>query len=176
MSRNKQSRWLLALLSLLTVAGLALPASASAQSASPRTSAAVPDLHDGIACYAVHSQRNWRGTICAMVNYNDLRLDSFAQGLITFSVRSGKIKRAYATNIYLQRCDDEGFCSYTDNRKNPSVRPNAKSTSLADSFIYVGLPPVQDALTSFSRHPCIRWTNGQLACYNGLMRSGTALG
>jgi hypothetical protein len=173
MKRSKRYGWILALLSLLTVLGLALPVSAGAQ---PKPRGAVPNLIVGTWCYNVHSRGNWHGTICAMVNYNDLRLDSYAEGLITFKVKSGAISRAYAANIYLQRCPQGGPCYNTDTRRNPSIKPNSKSTSLADSFIYVGLPPLQDVITSFSKNPCIHWTNGQLACYKGTIHSGSASG
>lgn len=168
--RKRSLTLLIAAISLINIFAF-MPAASAAPSVRH-----APGLHDGTWCYGVLSPRHWSGTICVIVNYSDATLDSHAQTLVTYKVRSGKIRLATASYMYLERCPQEGTCYKTDYRYGPYKYPNASSTFLSNSFIYVGLPPVQDVLMGWVYYPCIKWTNGQIACIPRLIHSGTATG
>jgi hypothetical protein len=156
---------------LAVASGLAVCASLAA--ASPASAAtrpgAVPQIQEGKICKTVSSSGNWHGTICAIVNFDDAKGDIPTQALISFSVNSGGIHEAYAVGgLYL---DVNG--STENYRQSPSTYPGgAKSTQLSTAWNYNQVGQWQAVVNT----PCIKWTNGQKACYNGVLRSGWTRG
>jgi hypothetical protein len=146
--------------------GFAAPAGAAA---SPSPSLA-PQIHVGSVCKGVTSSGNWHGTICAMVNQNDAQLDMTAQTLITFSIRSGTLGTISAYRLYSYIC--QPLCGYKyDERSNPYKNLNKGQSSFLSNG-WIGPVPSQFNMYAYVINPCISWTNGQVACYNGTIRSG----
>jgi hypothetical protein len=133
----------------------------------------VPDLHAGSTCVSVSSQNNWRGTICAIINEDDALADDWAQALITFTINSGSINEAYIVGgLYLRVCPlFGGSCSNQNYVQSPSKIPgDVKSTFISNNFGF----DVNYNVQARANTPCIAWTNGQEACYNGDLRSSWA--
>lgn len=132
----------------------------------------VPQMHTGSVCKNVKSSGNWNGTICAIVNLNDATLWTTGQALITYSIRSGTLKSVSAkslyTNIWTPIC-----CIKYAVRTNPSKTVNSGKSSFLSNDWY-GPAPSQDLIQAVVVDPCISWTNGQRACYNGTLKSGTS--
>jgi len=126
-------------------------------------------MQAGGDCVNVASQNNWQGTICAIVNEDDALDDTYAQALITFSIRSGDISEVYiGGGLYLRRCPSSGSCSNQNYVQSPNKFPgNVQSTFISNNFGDDFLFNVQARANT----PCIIWTNGQVACYNGDLRS-----
>jgi hypothetical protein len=166
-SKEERMRKLLGIIPALSsvfLCALLIPAT-SAQ-ATPH----VPELQSGKVCVNVSSQNNWQGTICAIVNEDDMLYDEFAQALITFSIRSGDIYEVYiGGGLYLRRCPTpSGSCSNQNYVQSPSKFPgNVQSTFISNNFGY----DVYFNVQARANTPCIIWTNGQEACYNGDLRS-----
>jgi len=129
----------------------------------------VPEGHVGNHCVGVVSQNNWHGTICSIVNENDARDDDWTQALITFSIRSGSISEVYiGGGLYIRRCARSGNCSNQNYRQSPTKRPGGgKQTFISNKFGYAFQYHVQARANT----PCIIWTNGQVACHNGVLKS-----
>lgn len=122
----------------------------------------------GQKCVYIYSQNDWRATVCVITNADDALAEQWDQSLVTYSVRSGGISYANAGAIWLYAC--EGLCA----RQNPSDTPGkhangAKSTYLSNPFAFDPDDTVQAVVVT----PCVDWTNGQVACYNGTLRDET---
>lgn len=135
------------------------------------TASTTPDLHSGSVCKNVQSAGGWNGTICAVVNLSDASLDRDAQALITYSVRSNGLKTIYADgDLYLRSCSQTPpfNCVNQNVLSYPSKSPGGvQSSFISNAFVYEPGAAVQ-AIVVF---PCIDWSNGQNACYNGTLKS-----
>jgi hypothetical protein len=130
----------------------------------------VPQMHTGSVCKNVTSSGNWNGTICAIVNLNDATLWTTGQALVTYSIRSGTLKSVSAKSLYTNIRTP--ICCFTfDVRTNPSKTVNSGRSSFLSNAFY-GPAPSQYMIQAVVVDPCISWTNGQRACYNGTLKSG----
>jgi hypothetical protein len=151
------------LLTILTALACAAPAGAATSAGS------VPQIHTGSVCKGVVSQGGWHATICAIVNQNDAQLDTTAQALITYTIRSGTLNTVSATRIYSEICSP--FCGFAFGvRNNPNKTLNTGKSSFL-SNAYYGPSSSQVEMAAVVVSPCVSWTNGQVACYNGTITS-----
>ena len=152
------------------------PANAATSAGGTHASAAsigaidVPQMHAGSVCKNVKSSGNWNGTICAIVNLSDATLWTTGQALITYSIRSGTLKRVWATSLYTNVMTPI-CCFKFDVRTNPSKTVNSGKSSFLSNEFY-GPAPSQYMIQAVAVDPCVSWTNGQSACYNGTLKSG----
>jgi hypothetical protein len=159
--------WATVLFSILAALAYASPAQASVTSSGQR---AIPLLHEGQVCVKVHSQNNWRGQICAIVNEDDAQLDHSAQALITFDINSGTLKEVYVGGgLYLRDCltGPPFTCTNRAYRQSPHKFTGGKHSFISNAFFWVNGDNVQARVNT----PCMIWTNGQVACYNGVLRT-----
>jgi hypothetical protein len=134
------------------------------------SSGATPRLHEGQICKKVHSQNNWQGQICAIVNESDITADHEAQALITFDINSGALKEVYiGGGLYLRDCESSTpfTCSNAGYVQSPNKFTGGKHSFLSNPFEFVW----GDAVQARANTPCMIWTNGQVACYNGDLRT-----
>lgn len=158
--------WVTALFSILATLAYA----SSAQASVTPGYRAIPQLHEGQVCVKVHSQNNWQGQICAIVNEDDVTADHAAQALITFDINSGTLKEVYVGGgLYLRDClgGPPFTCSNQQYRQSPYKFTGGQHSSLSNNFAWVAGDGVQARVNT----PCMIWTNGQVACYNGDLRS-----
>lgn len=166
-----------AFFSVLVASALAFAAPAGAAASSSATPAPqvlqvpqAPQAHVGTVCKDVVSSGNWHGTICAIVNQSDAYLDQIAQTLITYSIRSGTIKTVSASDLYSYIC--QPLCGYKyAERVNPSKTVNSGRSSFLSND-WFGPAVAQVNMYAVVVKPCVSWTNGQRACYNGTITSG----
>ena len=159
--------WATILFSILATLAYASPAQASYSSGRYR---AIPLLHEGQVCVKVASQNNWQGQICAIVNEDDVTADHLAQALITFDINSGTLKEVYiGGGLYLRDCQTSPpfSCSNAGYEQSPSKFTGGQHSFLSNPWDYAWGDNVQARANT----PCMIWTNGQVACYNGDLRS-----
>jgi hypothetical protein len=132
----------------------------------------VPQMHTASVCKNVKSSGNWNGTICAIVNQDDATLWTTAQALITYSIKSGTLKSVSAKSLYSNIWTPICCFKYAV-RTNPSKTVNSGKSSFLSNAWY-GPGPTQYMIQAVVVNPCISWTNGQRACYNGTLKSGTS--
>jgi hypothetical protein len=160
---------------MLTLAGIVPLAGLLLVSGTARASDTTPQLQQGNKCVYIYSPDNWRATVCAIVNYDDARADTYAQELFTFSVRSGAIAYVDANSMYLTKCNTTmGGCPPT--HYTVVNEPGSSGHYISGPWMYVGVPPVQALYYSHVVTPCVFWTNGQIACYDGTLTSYVASG
>jgi hypothetical protein len=160
--------------SVLALVGVSSPAHAriSSTASAPRASAhAVPHAQFGKVCKNIRSRNNWAATVCAIRNYDDLRADQFVQGLYTFSIRSGSIKTISATGMYLHRCfAGSSQCDSVQYTNHPRKNASGRTAFLSTGWTFIPGYIFQARINT----PCVTWTNGQVACYRGVL--GSTLG
>jgi hypothetical protein len=158
--------WVTTLFSILATLAYASSAQASVSPGNP----AIPQLHEGQVCVKVHSQNNWQGQICAIVNEDDVTADHAAQALITFDINSGTLKEVYVGGgLYLRDClgGPPFTCSNQQYKQSPYKFTGGQHSFLSNNFAWVDGDGVQARVNT----PCMIWTNGQVACFNGDLRS-----
>jgi hypothetical protein len=164
-----------ALASLLAISALAAPAYASAAaraSATPRTSV-VPQIIGGKTCKNVHSQSNWQGQICIQINWDDAVGDTQVQALVTYSIRSGTLREVYvAGGLYLRNCGVMSSCWNRAYTQSPYKFTSGRSSFISTRWVSYDPYYAQPSEQARASTPCIIWTNNQVACYNGHMKSG----
>jgi hypothetical protein len=165
------------LLAVIALAALTAAATASVAAASPvaarpaaRAAIATPGLHyAGQNCKTIHSQKNYTARICVITNADDALADQYDQALVTYTIKSGGIRKDTLKEIYLHAC--EGYCYNQNVRKNVSagVKGGKKSAYISNSF---ALDP-DDTVQAVAVDPCVYWTNGQSACWPGTHKDET---
>lgn len=140
----------------------------AASQAAPKAGQQLPREHDGIACRWVRSNiHNRAGHICVMVNFDDVDLGISAQALLNFKIKSGKLKSVCANHLnfwvsgHLRR-------SLSNACKKGGGQKNFISTK------WWTLNPADHPLVQAGvYHPCIRWTDGGVACIKGWLKGPT---
>lgn len=137
----------------------------SSSAANPSASATPP------ACATVKSQLGWKGTICASFT-QDIPANGGADtihGVYGFNIFAGNIANISATGMYLRQCTSTGSCSSVQYTDGPS-----KNTSGEFAELVTGtqkMPPNGMDQARINT-PCITWaTQGQFACYNGVLET-----
>jgi hypothetical protein len=175
--KEEEMKWhirVAALASLLTFFTVAVTAYASA---APRTGAtpsapAVPTIILGKECQTVHSQNNWIGHICVMANYDDANGDLSVEALVSYSINSGSLREVYVgSGLYLRNCDIGGYCWNRGYESSPYKFTSGTSSSISTAWLGYNPYYAQSTEQAFVNTPCMIWTNGQVACYNGVMAS-----
>jgi hypothetical protein len=148
---------------------IAAPAQAAPARPASAASATVPQLHHGSNCKTVHSSvKNRTATICALINTNDAVGDLLWQGMVTFHVNSGKLKKVHVNRLFF--VVDGAVAEAINFRNKPASGTNAFiSTKWYDVFHKMGIAQAQ------SYKDCIYWTDGGVACWNGQLNSDTVL-
>ena len=159
---------------LLLPALLASPASAQALTSSPgpRPATATPMQHFGVNCVTVKSRGGLNAEICAIVNRDDIRDPlTYMQALITFSVKSGSIKKISATDLYLKACTTHFVCTEENNVRFP-IRRSGKGVrkSFLNNAFFNASSDIE-TVQAFVKTPCIEWSNDQSACYREVLKS-----
>jgi hypothetical protein len=155
-------------LGILTVAG-----SASIAAASPTASAsppAKPDLHyAGELCKTIYSKQRDKAVICVITNASDVTGEQSAQALVTYTSKSGGLRRVTIKEIYLRAC--LGYCRNENPRKNvkAGVKGGSKSAYISNNFAFVPDATVQ----AVGIDPCVIWSNGHSACWPGTHKDKT---
>lgn len=167
----------LALSLAIPVAAADSAANAATTSASAISTAGQPSLNSGLSphmhdagqkCVTISSQNNWKATICAITNADDQTAEQSSQALITYTIKSGSLSEIEASGIWIWACLTSCL------RQHPIYSTykllNGGTTSfLSNPFT----SDFNDTVQAVVNKPCVFWTNGQVACYNGSIRDKT---
>jgi len=164
---------------LLPVAALLVAAVPGHAYAAPRTSAApkavaAPQLipRGSATCKNVRSQGNWKAQICISPNWDDAVGWLLVQARVSYKINSGKLAEVYvAGGLYLRDCSPFGSCSNVGYKQSPYRFTSGKSSSIGSKWVHYNPYYAQDTVQARVNTPCIVWTNHQVACYYGVMKS-----